>query len=124
MSNGALDPGAVIDYKLMAMRSKAKRFFTIGELLPRVMKRLGMADKLTVYRAVADWPAIVGETIARHAIAQKVEGNTLVVLVDTPAWMTQLFFLKADILNKVAQHIGTGLLTDIRFVLRGRSSCT
>lgn len=77
-----------------------------------------MAEKVTVYRAVTDWPALVGAAVARHAVAIGVMDKTLLVVVDSPGWMTQLAFLKDQLLEKVARHIGPGRLTDIRFVLQ------
>ncbi len=90
----------------------------MSNAIPRVLRRLGLADKLIVYRAVADWEKIVGAGVARHTAAVGVEGKTLVVAVDSPAWMTQMVFLKEEILQKIAGHIGPGHLNEIQFVLK------
>lgn len=81
-----------------------------------------MEEKVIVYRAVTDWPELVGEAVARHSEAIGVMDKTLLVVVDSPAWMTQLAFLKDQLLEKVDKHIGPGRLTDIRFVLKQGSS--
>jgi len=99
-------------------RKKQRRFQTVNETLPRVLRRLGMEDKVLVYRAVSDWKLLVGESIARHTVAIGVEGKTILVAVDSPAWMTQLTFLKDQLLEKICRHIGSQQLTDIRFFLK------
>lgn len=91
---------------------------SVAETLPRVLHRLGMEEKVIVYRAVTDWPELVGAAVARHAAAIGVVDKTLLVVVDSPGWMTQLAFLKDQLLEKVDKHIGPGRLTDIRFVLQ------
>jgi hypothetical protein len=32
--------------------------------------------------------------------------------------MTQLFYLKGQLLENISRHIGSGLVTDVRFVLK------
>ncbi|MGQ9677687.1 MAG: DciA family protein [bacterium] len=99
-------------------RKKMSQFVSVAETLPHVLRRLGIEEKVVVYRAVTDWQQLVGEAIARHAVAIGVVDKTLLVVVDSPAWMTQLAFLKDQLLEKVDDHIGPGRLTDIRFVLK------
>jgi len=102
----------------MMRRRKRKNFLVMNRMLPGVLRRMGFKDELVVYRAVTDWEKVVGAGIARHTQALVVEGKRLVVAVDSPAWMTQMMFLKGEILDKIARHIGAGRLTDIQFVLK------
>ncbi|MEO0068182.1 MAG: DUF721 domain-containing protein [candidate division WOR-3 bacterium] len=101
----------------MAKR-KAKGFKSMQERLPAVLRQLGLNDKMLAYRAVADWSLIAGEGLAKHSRAFAVEDKTLVVAVDSPAWMAQLYYLKGELLTKISRHIGKGLITDVRFVLK------
>ncbi len=99
-------------------RRKSKGFQRVNEKLPSVLRQFGLKDKIMVYRAVAEWASIAGEGIARHSTALAVEDKTLVVAVDSPAWMTQLYYLKGELLEKISRHIGKGLINDARFVLK------
>jgi predicted nucleic acid-binding Zn ribbon protein len=99
-------------------RAKSKGFQSLAEKLPSVLRQFGLKDKIMVYRAVAEWESIAGTGIARHSTALAVEDKTLVVAVDSPAWMTQLFYLKGQLLENISRHIGSGLVTDVRFVLK------
>jgi predicted nucleic acid-binding Zn ribbon protein len=67
--------------------------------------------------AVNEWPRLAGERIAQHARAVAVDRGVLVVVVDSPAWMTQLAFLKPELLRKVAARVGRGRVKDLRLVL-------
>lgn len=93
-------------------------FKSITECLSAVLRDIGLAEKVAAYRAVTQWPEIAGPVVARHTRALGIEGKTLIVAVDSPAWMMQLYYLRNEILKKVASHIGSGLVTEIRLVLR------
>ncbi len=99
-------------------RGKRKWFQPLNEALPGVLARLGLKDKIKPYQVVVDWRTIAGEAIAQHASAVAVDGKVLVVVVDSPAWMTQLLFLKEKLLEKIAERIGAGIIEDVRFVLK------
>jgi len=101
----------------MSSRKKGA-FKNLAEELPKVLNQLGIAEQVSAYRAVVEWQSIVGNGIVRHATARYIENKTLVVAVDSPAWMTQLFYLKPQILEKIALRFGIGLITDVHFILK------
>jgi predicted nucleic acid-binding Zn ribbon protein len=71
--------------------------------------------------AVTLWPEVAGPKTAEHTYAIEVDGVTLVVAADSSAWLTQLKFLRPQLLKKLNARLGKGLVSDIRFVLgRGR----
>jgi len=101
----------------MSRRGRYREFRSIGSLLPRVLKQCRLDKVLAAQPAVTLWPEIAGPRTAAHTRAIEVDGSTLVVVVDSPAWMAQLRFLKPQLLAKIAGRVGKGLVGDIRFVL-------
>ncbi len=101
----------------MLRRRKSRKFRSLGDVLPRVLKRLHLEKVVEAQKLVRLWPEVVGDKIAQHTRALSVEGKTLVVVVDSPGWMTQLTYLKPQLLKKVARQVKRGLVKDIRFVL-------
>ena len=101
----------------MSRQGRYRQFRSVGSVLPRVLKGLKLDKVLAAQPAVTLWPEIAGPKTAAHTRAIEVDGSTLVVVVDSPAWMTQLRFLKPQLLKKVAGRVGKGLVGDIRFVL-------
>jgi len=68
-------------------------------------------DSLSRYRtplaAVLErWRAAVGEDIAAHARPVAVRDGTLFVEVDDPTWASQLRWLGADLLRRLAEAAG------------------
>ncbi|MBI5088544.1 MAG: DUF721 domain-containing protein [Actinobacteria bacterium] len=56
------------------------------------------------------WNETVGDAVARHVQPVKLDGATLVVEVDDPAWATQLKFLEATLRERL--HASTGARID------------
>jgi predicted nucleic acid-binding Zn ribbon protein len=97
-------------------KKQFRRFVSLGSALPRVIKRLKLQDTVAEQRLIAAWASVVGEKVAGHTKPLYVERKTLVVAVDNPSWMTQLVFLKPEIMRKLAARGGAGLVSDLRFV--------
>ena len=101
----------------MSRQGRSRRFRSVGSVLPRVLKGLKLDKVLAAQPAVDSWPQIAGPKTAEHTRAVEVDGKTLVVVVDSPAWMVQLRFLKPQLIKKIDARVGRGLITDLRFVL-------
>ena len=52
------------------------------------------------------WRPVVGEAVADHARPLAIRDGALVVEVDDPAWASQLKWLGADVLARLAEAIG------------------
>jgi len=103
----------------MSRRARSRRPRSVGEVLPGVVRRLRLTGAVEEQRALDRWAGAVGERIARHTEASSLENGVLVVLVDSPAWLTQLTYLKSELLTRLAPMLTKGTLRDIRFRLAG-----
>ncbi|HVM52358.1 MAG TPA: DUF721 domain-containing protein [Acidimicrobiales bacterium] len=72
----------------------------------------------TFTRLLAAWGDLVGDGLAGHTRPAALHGTTLVVAVDDPAWATQLRYLEADLLARIAESAGAGSVTELRVVVR------
>lgn len=61
------------------------------------------------------WTDVVGKAIAAKTEPSRLIGKKLHVTVTSAAWMNELSFHKADILEKLKKELGKGILTDIVF---------
>jgi predicted nucleic acid-binding Zn ribbon protein len=98
----------------------ARRFARIGDLLPTVLRDLGLQSKFSERRLVEKWAAVVGPELAQRARALRCENGTLVVRVDHGAWMQELHFIEKDFVAKMRAACPDVNLTRIRFT--GRES--
>ena len=94
---------------------KAKRPATpTHQLVPQVMRGLGLEKRLQQSQVLLLWPSIVGAEIAGHAQPVSLRNSVLVVAVDHPIWLQELSrFHKRAILDKVQQRVGKSAVRDI-----------
>jgi predicted nucleic acid-binding Zn ribbon protein len=98
----------------MAPRSFAR----IGEVLPAVLRDLGLQARFNERQVVEKWPSVAGPELARRARALRCENGTLVVRVDHGAWMQELHFIEKDLVAKLRAVCPDVNLTRIRFTVR------
>jgi predicted nucleic acid-binding Zn ribbon protein len=78
----------------------------VTEGLDRVMKRLGAPDADTLATLFSSWSELVGPRLAGHARPVSLTDATLVVAVDDPAWASQLRWLEAELIERLAEALG------------------
>ena len=89
---------------------------SIGSILPKVMKKMGLSQKLKETQVISDWPKIVGEPIARHCQPVALENGYLTVNVDSSPWLNELQrYSKGMILKKLRERLGKKSINGIRF---------
>ena len=70
--------------------------------MPRLLKRLGVpATPATMEAVFSRWDEVVEGDLAGHVRPLRVDGHTLVVAVDHPAWATRTRMQTAQILARV-----------------------
>jgi predicted nucleic acid-binding Zn ribbon protein len=78
----------------------------IGEALGEVASKLGAGRADVVGTLFRRWDDIVGTAVAAHVRPARVDGTTLVLDADHPAWATQVRQLTAQILTRVCEVCG------------------
>ena len=81
--------------------------------LDAIARRIG-APKASALAAVFDrWTDVVGPAIAEHAQPRTLKRGTLVVVVDDPAWATELRFRGPEIVEQCVAVAGPGAVAKI-----------
>jgi predicted nucleic acid-binding Zn ribbon protein len=78
----------------------------LGASIDEVSKQLGIADSRGLGRLFAHWGEIVGPAMSEHVQPVRVDQDRLVVMVDHPAWATQIRILGPELLDRVAEEAG------------------
>ena len=95
-------------------KDQAKR---VGDLLPRVLKGLGLEGKFEEGRLRAEWETVVGEAIADRSRPLRVRGKTLLVEVQNSTWMNEIQFHRNEIVRKVNKEFPKLKIDEIRLQL-------
>jgi len=78
--------------------------------MPRLLNRLGApSSPATMESVFSRWDELVGAELSEHARPVRIDGHTLVVAVDHPAWATRVRMDAASILSRVATPEGPPL---------------
>src|SRR5262249_5124160 len=92
------------------------RWQSPSELMPRLMQRLGLRERLRETEVIDAWSKIVGDFIAVHSTPVALREGVLYVRVLQPALHYELEQIsKSEILRKLKQRFGTKTIRDVRF---------
>ncbi|MHB8592864.1 MAG: DciA family protein [Acidimicrobiales bacterium] len=75
----------------------------MAEALNAVAARLGVSRPGAVAAVFGRWEELVGSSVSMHVHPLKLQGATLVVTADHPAWATQIRHLAPEILARLAE---------------------
>jgi len=89
-----------------------------SDLLPALMQKLGLKERLRESEVIEAWSSIVGEFIAAHSAPVALREGTLYVRVLQPSLHYELEQIaKAQILRKLKQRFGGKTIRELRFRL-------
>ena len=86
----------------------------VSDFLDAATRRLGAPGSNVTMRVFSRWPDLVGPDIAAHSRPVSLHDGTLVLAVDHPAWATQLRFMTADLLTRIAEVTGGSEVVEIQ----------
>jgi predicted nucleic acid-binding Zn ribbon protein len=80
------------------MRSKK-----VGDILPGVMKGLGLDAKLREAELVQQWTALVGKAMAARSKPIGIKDHVLLVEIGNNAWMQEIRFHQREIIARIRE---------------------
>jgi len=115
--NSSLRAAVIAEWRgLPERKSRADRWQSPAELVPKLMQRLGLRERLHETEVIEAWGKIVGEFIAAHSAPVALRGGVLYVRVLQPALHYELEQIsKSEILRKLKQRFGGRTIRDVRF---------
>src|SRR4051812_5196245 len=95
---------------------RADRWQSPADMLPSLMKQLGLSERLRENEVIDAWKSIVGDFIAAHSAPVSLSAGVLYVRVLQPALHYQFEQIsKAEILRRLKQRFGSKIIREIRF---------
>ena len=92
---------------------------SIGDVLASVLKGAGLTDRVAQAAVIPEWPRLVGIQIATvtEPVSLQQDG-TLVVMVQTNAWMNELSLLEPELLRALNRDVTRPPVVKLRWMLR------
>lgn len=87
----------------------------LGDVIDALSQRMGWASPLARGDLLAQWPQLVGEETADHAVPVGIEDGVLSVRCDSTAWATQLRLMRSRITTEIARRFPDAGIESVRF---------
>ncbi|HUF63992.1 MAG TPA: DUF721 domain-containing protein [Verrucomicrobiales bacterium] len=92
-------------------------FQSVGEVLPEVLKKLRLEDRLTLHQIEQTWSNLVGPSVARQARPARLVRSALVIQVLQPSVRYFLETRRTALLQHFQARFGAERIGAIRFVV-------
>lgn len=86
----------------------------LGRLASRLATDHGWTDRLSGGHVFARWTSLVGGDIAEHTKPVALSNAELTVQAESTAWATQLRLLQRQIIKRIADGVGDGVVRRIK----------
>jgi predicted nucleic acid-binding Zn ribbon protein len=83
-------------------------------VLDAVLAERGWQPAVAVHTVTGRWAEIVGPAVADHTTVEGFDDGVLLVRCDSTAWATQLRMLVPQLLARLAEQAGPGLVREVR----------
>ena len=115
--NSSLRAAIIAEWRGLPEKSaRPDRWQNAADVLPNLMQRLGLKERLHETEVAEAWSKVVGEFIAAHSTPVALREGVLYVRVLQPALHYELEQIsKIDILRKLKQRFGGKIIRDVRF---------
>ena len=115
--NPSLRAAVITEWRgLPEKKVRADRWQSPAEVVPKLMQRLGLRERLRETEVIDAWSKIVGDFIAAHSAPVALREGVLYIRVLQPALHYELEQIsKSEILRKLKQRFGGKTIRDIRF---------
>ena len=100
------------------MQRRQRNLEPVSSVIGGVLQQYGLDKRFDEYRAVSDWPQVVGPAIAAQAQATSIRDGVLFVDVATSVWMQELMLLREQIAAQLNEYLGARVVRQIVLSIR------
>ncbi len=95
---------------------RTKKPKVLGDSITKLLRNMGIEEKVKEYQAINEWSQIVGENVSKVTKAQRVVNGILFVKVKNSSWRNELIYMRQEILIKLDKTVGRGIIKEVRFI--------
>ena len=88
----------------------------LGTVISSMLDEMGIGAQVRRNMAPNLFAEVAGPAMSRHVTAERMEGTTLVVRAKSPAWRSEVSFLRDELVRRLNQKIGNVVVKDIRIL--------
>lgn len=95
--------------------TRAKTPRNLNAVMADMCRSIGMTDAYEQFKTLQVWESVVGETISKVTMVERLTDGDLYVRVRNASWRMELNFRKKDITYRMNQAIGREMIRNIIF---------
>lgn len=88
----------------------------LDSVLDGLTRSMGWTSPLAKSELLVEWPELIGEEVAAHAVPIAAEDGLLTVRCDSTAWAQQLRSMRTIVLARIAERHPAAGIESIRFL--------
>ena len=88
---------------------------SLDDVLGKCLRENGLETPMLQTRLIDSWEEIAGKGVARYTSEKFIRNQTLHVKITSPALRSELSMMRTELVNRLNQHVGSRIITDIRF---------
>src|SRR5688572_26188623 len=101
------------------MIQKKNSFIPLNDLLKKQLEHIAQGKIKNTASLEKQWRGIVGDLVAQNAEVLYVKNKILHVAVKSSSWMSELGFMREQLLREIAEKLPDVEVVDIRFKIAG-----
>ncbi|RAV06734.1 DUF721 family protein [Mycolicibacterium sp. GF69] len=86
----------------------------IGSAASELARNRGWSGRVAEGTVFGRWAGVVGDGIAAHATPTALNDGVLTIAAESTAWATQLRMVQAQVLAKIADAVGDGVVKSLK----------
>ncbi|WP_263120769.1 DciA family protein [Cellulomonas fimi] len=87
---------------------------TVSATMSTLFRDRGWVPEISVGGVIGRWRDVVGDQIADHCTPETFADGVLLVRTDSTAWAQQLKLLAPQLVGRMAEDVGQGVVTEVR----------
>lgn len=95
---------------------RKKNDMSLGEVIDHYLRNHKMYGRFKEQEAVAAWPAVMGETIARHTMDISIRKGILYIKLDSAVLRKELEMGKDKIVRMLNEKVDEQVINTVRFL--------
>jgi predicted nucleic acid-binding Zn ribbon protein len=88
---------------------------SLRDIVPRMIKNLGLSQRYKAELILLNWRQIVGEEIAANTRPGKISRRVMILSAKNAVWAHHLSTLKEEIIARINSYAGEKAVTDLKF---------
>lgn len=94
---------------------KRRNAVDVTTVLLQALREGGLEGPLNEHRAIAAWPVVAGEAVARFTRSVRLSNQTLVVQLSSAALRSDLMMRRKKLIEAINAHVGAQVVYELRF---------